>query len=108
MKTTVEIADALLREAKLEARNAGVTLRDLIEQGLRRELDARKQSARPFRLRDASYQGPSGLVAGVRYDDARALRAYAYLGTPGFPDAVEDIHDELASRASRKRSRRSE
>ena len=102
MKTTVEIADALLREAKLAAQNAGVTLRDLIEQGLRRELAARKQD-RPFRLRDASYKGPSGLAPGVRYDDARALRAYAYMGTAGFPDSVEEIHETLDDSPRRKK-----
>ena len=103
MKTTVEIADALLREAKLHARDAGMTLRDLIEQGLRRELDARKQQAKPFKLRDASYKGPSGLVPGVRYDDARALRAYAYMGTAGFAGSIDDVHDELDDAPRRKK-----
>ncbi len=92
VKTTVEIADALLREAKVAAGANGITLRDLIESGLRRELDARTQTARPFRLRDASYRGPSGAIAGVRYDDARALRAYAHMTAS---QSLDEIHDSL-------------
>jgi hypothetical protein len=95
MKTTVEIADALLREAKQEARAKGITLRDLIELGLRRELDARRQVRRPFTLRDASYKGPSGLVPGLRYEDGRALRAYANMRDE---DSLDDIHAELDAR----------
>jgi hypothetical protein len=92
MKTTVEIADALLREAKQHAEANGITLRDMIELGLRRELDARKQ-AKPFKLRDASHKGPaSGLVPGLRYDDGRALRRYAYMRDD---QTFEDIHAEL-------------
>jgi hypothetical protein len=38
MKTTVELPDQLAREAKAFAREHGVTLRELIERGLRAEL----------------------------------------------------------------------
>src|SRR5688572_4312806 len=56
MKTTVEIADPLFEEARREAETSGCTLRDLIEIGLRRELERRRQRT-PFKLRDASVRG---------------------------------------------------
>jgi hypothetical protein len=40
MKTTVELPDALYRQAKAEAALRGGKLKDLIEEGLRRVLDA--------------------------------------------------------------------
>lgn len=93
MKTTVEISDPLFDEAKRAAHEAGVTLRELIEAGLRRVLDERKQRTKPFKLRDASVKGT--IRPGVRLDDARAVRAYSYMGTMGFPDTVEAINRML-------------
>ena len=90
MKTTVEIADPLFDEAKREAERSGCTLRDLIEVGLRNELDRRREGT-PFKLRDASVRG-EGLQPGVR-DDARAMKAYVrWMGQPGYPDTVEGIN----------------
>jgi hypothetical protein len=62
MKTTVEIADALLDEAKAYAADRGLTLRQLIEEGLRSTLQ-RKPRTR-FRLRDGSFGG-KGLKEGA-------------------------------------------
>lgn len=56
MKTTVEIPDALLREAQEVAREQKVTLRSLVEEGLRAALSARRVDS-GFRLRDASIDG---------------------------------------------------
>ena len=56
MKTTVEIADPLLREARKLATNQRVTLRELIERGLHRVL-AEAKSTTPFKLRRASFKG---------------------------------------------------
>ena len=56
MKTTLEIADPLLEEARAVAARDNLTLRALVEEGLRAVL-ARKKSGRPFRLRDASFRG---------------------------------------------------
>jgi hypothetical protein len=56
MKTTVEISDGLLDEARAVAAREGTTLRGLIERGLRsvvRESSANK----PFKLRRASFKG---------------------------------------------------
>ncbi len=56
MKTTVEISDPLLREARKMAAREGVTLRTLIERGLHRIVTEPKQTA-PFKLRRGSFKG---------------------------------------------------
>ncbi len=89
MKTTVEISDPLFEEAKRESDRSGVTLRELIELGLRHELEQRKRE-KPFLLRDASV--PGGPAPGIRED---RIRWYAYMGTPGYPDTVEGINAML-------------
>ena len=74
MKTTVEIPDALLAEARELAAREGITLRALVEDGLRRALDDRKQAG-PFRLRRATFHG-QGLqpnVAGASWETIRGL-----------------------------------
>lgn len=43
MKTTIDIADGLLAEAKAVAKQERCTLRDLTEEGLRLALDRRRQ-----------------------------------------------------------------
>jgi Bacterial antitoxin of type II TA system, VapB len=56
MKTTIEIADGLLDDAKRLAARRGVTLRTLVEEGLRQVVKSERR--RPaFRLRDASFTG---------------------------------------------------
>jgi len=55
MKTTLEIPDPLLREARKIAVRERTTLRALVEQGLR-EIVADRKAACPFRLRDASFK----------------------------------------------------
>jgi Arc/MetJ family transcription regulator len=51
MKTTIEIADALMAEARQAAEQGGTTLRALVEEGLRKLLAEReRQRAQPFRL----------------------------------------------------------
>lgn len=64
MKTTIDIADALLNEAKRIARREHTTVRELVELGLRRVVEERKRR-RPFRLRKASFGG-AGVQAQVR------------------------------------------
>ena len=49
MKTTIEISDPLLREARRLAEREGVTLRALVERGLRRVVTETKPGA-PFKL----------------------------------------------------------
>jgi len=68
MKTTIEISDPLLREARASAAEQGQTLRQVVEAGLRQALATRKERRRAFRLRDASVGG-KGLRRGLSYDD---------------------------------------
>lgn len=57
MKTTVEISDPLLDEARALAAKEGTTLRELMEAGLRHMLAERKRRRKKFTLRDASFTG---------------------------------------------------
>jgi len=56
MKTTIDIAPALLLEARRLASRQKTTLKALVEEGLRRALDERKK-AKPFKLRHVSFRG---------------------------------------------------
>ena len=56
MKTTVEINDALLSQAKKVAERDATTLRDLIDAGLRREI-ARRNKPQRTKMRDCSVAG---------------------------------------------------
>lgn len=78
MKTTIEISDPLLRAARKLAEREGVTLRALVERGLRRVVTETKPSA-PFKLRRASFRG-NGLQAGLRGGSWDGLRDLAYEG----------------------------
>lgn len=89
MKTTVDIADPLFEEAKAEAERSGSTLRELIESGLRREL-AQRRTSKPFRLRDASASAQPGPPGGELREGRE--RWYAYMGTDGFPQTVDEIN----------------
>lgn len=57
MKTTIDIADALLIEAKRVAAAEGTTVRELVEDGLRRGLAERARRRRPFRVQPVTIGG---------------------------------------------------
>lgn len=78
MKTTVELSDALLDEARRAAREDGLTLRALLEAGLRREL-AERQPRREFTLREASFRG-RGLQTAMREGGWERVRDAVYEG----------------------------
>jgi hypothetical protein len=78
MKTTVDISDSLLDAAKRVAAQEGITLRELIETGLRQTLKDRKRSGQ-FTLRKASFKG-RGLQAPLQGASWDRLRDMAYEG----------------------------
>ena len=78
MKTTVEIADALLEDAKRIAARDGITLRTLIEDGLRKVLTER-QTRPPFKLRDGSVKG-GGTQPGIDLSNWEQIRDIIYEG----------------------------
>ena len=81
MKTTVEIPDTLLEEARKLASRHDTTLRVLIIEGLRRVIAERKRSG-PFRLRKATFRG-KGLQAGVAGAPWERIRDMTYEGRGG-------------------------
>ncbi len=82
MKTTIDIADAILDEARTVATKEGVTVRSLVEEGLREVLARRRARRKGFRLRDASFAG-KGLQPGVDLSDWGAVSAAIYSGRGG-------------------------
>jgi len=81
MKTTIEISDSLLEEAKKLAAKEGTTVRAFVEQGLRRVLSERKRRG-VFRLRKASFKG-NGLQPGVASGSWDRIRDAIYEGRGG-------------------------
>jgi hypothetical protein len=69
VKTTIELPDALLAEAKKHAAERGVPLNNVIEDGLRRLLSD-DRNRKPFKLRKCSVAG-SGLVPGMKWPRIR-------------------------------------
>ena len=74
MKTTIELPDALAREAKQLARQRRLSLRELVTEGLRLEVARLRseESGAEFRFRTV---GGAGLRPGV---DPASLTARAY------------------------------
>ena len=77
MKTTIEVGDSLLAEAKRAAAEENTTLRALVEAGLREVLAKRRRRAAPFRLRRVTVKG-KGLLAELRGASWQQLRDLAY------------------------------
>ena len=60
MKTTIELPDTLIEQARRVAQREGATLRALVEEGLQRSLEARRKAAR--RQLDFPIYGGNGLT----------------------------------------------
>ena len=78
MKTTIELADELLEQVRSVARKEGGTLRGLVEEGLQRSLEARRNSVR--RKLDFPSYGGSGLTAEFQGAPWNQIRDEIYRG----------------------------
>jgi Arc/MetJ family transcription regulator len=81
MKTTIEISDSLLDEAKKLAAKEGTTVRAFVEQGLRKVVAERK-SRGVFRLRKAAFKG-KGIQPGMEDAPWERIRETIYQGRGG-------------------------
>ncbi len=78
MKTTIEISDSLLRQARRLAAQEHTTLRALVEEGLRRITAERRRPA-TFKLRKVSFRG-RGLHPAMAGASWQQIRDAAYQG----------------------------
>ena len=74
MKTTVEIADPILRRAKKSAARRGTTLRAVIEDALRMALDAEEHQGVAAPIRTPTFGG-RGLQPGLTWSDWATIRS---------------------------------
>lgn len=72
MKTTVDLPDELFRQVRLYSRQSGVTMRELVIEGLRTEL-TRRQSTRPRAEFAFAAADGQGLRAGLEPGEAIAV-----------------------------------
>ena len=76
MKTTIEISDPLLREARKLAAREGLSLRAMVERGPHNMI-AEARNGAPFKLRRASFKG-TGLRPELRDASWDRLRDLTY------------------------------
>ena len=82
MKTTIDIADPLLAQAKQLASRRRTTLKALIESALREELARARAMPPAAPVRTHTFAG-RGLQAGLSWDDWGAIRRMGYEGRGG-------------------------
>lgn len=78
MKTTIQISDSLFEEAKKLASQEHISLKVLVEEGLRRVISEKKKKGL-FRLRKASFKG-NGLQHQFADASWEKIRDEAYKG----------------------------
>lgn len=77
MKTTIEIADPILDQARTIAARDGTTVRALVETGLRHVVAERQGHYAVFKLRDASFDG-DGIAPELSDASWETIRDLAY------------------------------
>jgi hypothetical protein len=78
MRTSFELSNNLLLRARRLAKKRGITLRALVEEGLRRVIADNEAPSR-FRLEDVPF-GEGGLVEGLSEGDWERVRDLSYEG----------------------------
>ena len=81
MKTTIDISDALYKEARRVAHDEHTTVKALVEEGLRRALTEHKHCD-PFKLRKTTFKG-KGLQPDFSGASWEQIRGAAYEGRSG-------------------------
>ena len=81
MKTTVDISESLHDEARKIAAGEKTSIKALIEEGLRKVIEERKQQQH-FKLRKATFKG-KGLQAGLAGASWDKIREKVYEGRGG-------------------------
>ena len=81
MKTTLEISEPLLREARKIATRDRTTLHELVEQGFRK-IVAERKAGQPFQWRKVTFGG-EGLVPELQDADWDKMRDLVYEGRGG-------------------------
>ena len=76
MKTTVEISDALLEQARELAAARSTTLRQIFEEGLMSVIDSSVERKPKYKMRDASFGGKGPAPKKTREE----IRAIIYEG----------------------------
>jgi hypothetical protein len=87
MKIKIEVDDSLLRAARELTKREGVTIRELVERGLKRVL-AESRPGPPFKLRRASFKG-NGLQLALSEATWQDLRDLSY-GDRGQSGSLRD------------------
>jgi Arc/MetJ family transcription regulator len=83
MKTTIEINDVLLQQAKRVALERKLSLKAVVEAALREFLRAgQTPQQQPFKLRKCTFKG-EGLQPGLDWHDWEKMRALIYEGRGG-------------------------
>ena len=80
MRTTISIHDELLESAKLRARQRGITLGQLVEDGLRRELSVDNEPVERIPL--PVFKGGNGPHPGLDLTSNRAIYEFLDEGVP--------------------------
>ena len=89
MRTTLDLDDELMRQADECVLERGVTLTELVEQGLRREIQERARQGRNVTF--PTGPGETNLPAGIDINDTSAV--LDYLGYLAHLDELESRHD---------------